>query len=301
MNRQPLVILLALLGGLVLLASSLYTVEQGHAALVFQLGEVVATHTSPGLYLKAPLVQNVRIYDARIQTLDARDPERFITAEKKPVLVDYFVKWRIANVKQFYVSVGGDEHRAEIRLVQTVNDDLRAEFAKRTVHEAVSGEREQIVAAMRSRADNDARQIGVEVLDVRIKRVDLTPEVSESVYRRMEAERKRVANGMRSTGAGDAEQIRADADRQREVILAEAFRDAQKIKGEGDARASAIYAEAYGRDSEFYAFYRSLESYQASLHSKGDLLVLDPNADYFRYFRNAPGTGGARARAGAHK
>jgi membrane protease subunit HflC len=241
-----------------------------------------------------PLVQNVRVFDGRIQTLDARDPQRFITAEKKPVLVDYFVKWRIANVKQFYVSVGGDERRAEIRLMQTVNDDLRAEFAKRSVHDAVSGEREQIVMAMRARADNDARQIGVEVLDVRIKRVDLTPEVSESVYRRMEAERKRVANQLRSTGAGDAEQIKADADKQREVLLAEAFREAQKIKGHGDAKAASIYSEAYGRDSEFYAFYRSLETYKDSLNSKSDVLVLDPNSDFFKYFKNGPGRGGRK-------
>ena len=253
MMRQPLNIVLLVLVVLVLATGSLYTLPQGRAALVFQLGEVVSTRTEPGLYFKLPLVQNVQIFDARIQTLDARDPESFITAEKKPVLVDYFVKWRIANVRQYYVSVAGDEHRAEIRLVQTVNDDLRSEFAKRTVHEAVSGEREQIVAGMRQRADKDARQIGVEVLDVRIKRVDLTPEVSESVYRRMEAERKRVANQLRSTGAGDAEKIKADADSQREVILAEAYRDAQKLKGDGDAKASAIYAEAYARDGEFYA------------------------------------------------
>jgi membrane protease subunit HflC len=295
MMRLTVNILFAAMAALFVLLGSIYTVEQGRSALIFQLGEVVATHTAPGLYLKLPFVQNVRIFDARIQTLDSRDPQRFITAEKKPVLVDYFVKWRIADVKQFYVSVGGDERRAEIRLTQTVNDDLRAEFAKRTVHEAVSGEREKIANGMRARADQDARQIGVEVLDVRIKRVDLTPEVSDSVYRRMEAERKRVANELRSTGAGDAEQIKADADRQREVLLAEAFRDAQKIKGEGDAKAAAIYSEAYSRDSEFYAFYRSLESYQQSLHSKSDVLILDPNSDFFRYFRNAPGKGaGAR-------
>jgi membrane protease subunit HflC len=295
MIRLTMNLVMALISSMFILLGSLYTVEQGHSALIFQLGEVVATHASPGLYVKLPFVQNVRIFDARIQTLDAQDPQRFITAEKKPVLVDYFVKWRIVDVKQFYVSVGGDEHRAQIRLMQTVNDDLRAEFAKRTVHEAVSGEREQIANGMRARADSDARQIGVEVLDVRIKRVDLTPEVSDSVYRRMEAERKRVANQLRSTGAGDAEQIKADADRQREVLLAEAFRDAQKIKGEGDAKAAAIYSEAYSRDSEFYAFYRSLESYQQSLHSKSDILILDPNSDFFRYFRNAPGKGsGAR-------
>lgn len=301
MMRQPLNILILILVLLALASASLYTLPQGRSALVFQLGEVVSTRTDPGLYAKWPLIQNVRFFDARIQTLDARDPERFITSEKKPVLVDYFVKWRIANVRQFYVSVGGDEHRAEIRLVQTVNDDLRAEFAKRTVHEAVSGEREQIVAGMRVRADQDARQIGVEVLDVRIKRVDLTPEVSDSVYRRMEAERKRVANQLRSTGAGDAEQIKADADRQREVILAEAFRDAQKLKGEGDAKASVIYADAYGRDKEFYAFYRSLESYQQAFHSKSDVLVLDPTTDYFRYFRNAPGAARAPKVTGAGK
>lgn len=294
MMRLGLNLLLGVLAVVFVVSGTFYTVKQAQNALVFQLGEVVATRTAPGLYFKLPLVQNVQLFDGRIQTLDAQDPQRFITAEKKPVLVDYYVKWRIADAKQFYVSVGGDEHRAEIRLTQTVNDDLRAEFAKRSVHDAVSGEREQIVIAMRDRADRDARQIGVEVLDVRIKRVDLTLEVSESVYRRMEAERKRVANQLRSTGAGDAEKIKADADRDREVLLAEAFRDAQKIKGEGDARAAAIYAEAYGRDSEFYAFYRSLETYKDSLSSKSDVLVLDPNSDYFKYFKNGPGRGGRK-------
>ncbi len=272
----------------VVAALSMYTVMQTQNALVFQLGEVVAVRTQPGLYFKAPLIQNVRVFDTRIQTLDNNDPERFITSEKKPLLVDYFVKWRIVDVKQFYVSVGGDERRAQVRLTQTVNDDLRAEFAKRTVHEAVSGEREKIMESMRARADQDARQIGVQVLDVRIRRVELTPEVTESVYRRMEAERKRVANELRSTGSGEAETIRANADRQREVILAEAYRDAQRLKGAGDAKASAIYAEAYGHNPEFYAFYRSLESYEQGLKGKGDVLVLDPNSEFFRYFKNAP-------------
>ncbi len=273
----------------VILASlSVYTVTQTQNALVFQLGEVVAVRTVPGLYFKLPLIQNVRVFDTRIQTLDNNDPERFITSEKKPLLVDYFVKWRIADVKQYYVSVGGDERRAQVRLTQTVNDDLRAEFAKRTVHEAVSGEREKIIDSMRVRAENDARQIGVQVLDVRIRRVELTPEVTESVYRRMEAERKRVANELRSTGAGEAEKIRADADRQREVILADAYREAQRIKGSGDAKASAIYAEAYSRNPEFYAFYRSLETYQQGLKGKGDVLVLDPASDFFHYFKNTP-------------
>ena len=273
----------------VILASlSVYTVTQTQNALVFQLGEVVAVRTAPGLYFKLPLVQNVRVFDTRIQTLDNNDPERFITSEKKPLLVDYFVKWRIADVKQYYVSVGGDERRAQVRLAQTVNDDLRSEFAKRTVHEAVSGEREKIIDSMRARAEKDASQIGIQVLDVRIRRVELTPEVTESVYRRMEAERKRVANELRSTGAGEAEKIRADADRQREVILAEAYREAQRIKGAGDARASAIYAEAYSRNPEFYAFYRSLETYEQGLKGKGDVLVLDPSSDFFHYFKTAP-------------
>jgi membrane protease subunit HflC len=273
---------------------SLYTVNQTQQALVFQLGEVVAVRTAPGLYFKIPLIQNVRFFDIRIQTLDNKDPERFITSEKKPLLVDYFVKWKIADVKQFYVSVGGDERRAQVRLSQTVNGDLRSEFAQRTVHEAVSGERAKIIEAMRARADHDARQIGIQVLDVRIRRVELTPEVSESVYRRMEAERKRVANELRSTGAGEAEKIRADAERQREVILAEAFREAQRIKGSGDAKATSIYAEAYGRNPEFYAFYRSLETYQQGLKGKGDVLVLDPSSEFFRYFKNTPGASGKK-------
>ena len=278
----------------VLATLSVYTVTQTQNALVFQLGEVVAVRTAPGLYFKLPLVQNVRVFDTRIQTLDNNDPERFITSEKKPLLVDYFVKWRIADVKQFYVSVGGDERRAQVRLTQTVNDDLRAEFAKRTVHEAVSGEREKIIESMSARAERDARQIGVQVLDVRIRRVELTPEVTESVYRRMEAERKRVANQLRSTGAAEAEKIRADADRQREVILAEAYRDAQRVKGGGDARASAIYADAYSHNPEFYAFYRSLETYQQGLKGKGDVLVLDPSSEFFRYFKNTPALPAAR-------
>jgi membrane protease subunit HflC len=297
MMRQPIILVIGVLLLLGLLTLSVYTVPQGRSALVFQLGEVVATRIDPGLYVKLPLVQNVRVFDARIRTVDPRQPERFMTSEKKPVLVDYFIKWRVANVNQFYVSVGGEEHRAEIRLVQSVNGDLRAEFAKRTVHEAVSGERDQIVDGMRARADQDARLIGVEVVDVRIKRVELTAEVSESVYSRMKAERQRVASQLRSTGDSNSVQIRAEAERQRDVVLAEARRDAQNVMGEGDARASAIYAEAYGRDSEFYAFYRSLESYRQTLSSKSDVLVLDPNSDYFRYFRNAP-VGGATPKVG---
>ncbi|WP_297449117.1 protease modulator HflC [Ferrovum sp.] len=274
-----------------LLLGTLYTVNQIQYAVVFQLGEVVAVRTQPGLYFKFPLVQNVRLFDNRIRTLDNNDPERFITAEKKPLLVDYFVKWKIDDPKQYYVSVGGDEQRAKIRLTQTVNDDLRAAFAQRTVHEAVSGDRESIMESMRQRAEKDAQQIGVRVLDVRIRRVELPPEVTESVYRRMEAERKRVANELRSTGAGEAEKIRADADRQREVILADAFRTAQELKGGGDAKAAALYSAAYGKNPEFYAFYRSLETYKQGFKSKADVLVLDPATPFFRYFNSPTGAG----------
>jgi membrane protease subunit HflC len=278
---------------LVLLAMSLsiYTVDQRQATLVFQLGEIVRADTQPGLYFKLPLVQNVRYFDTRVLTLDAAEPERFITSEKKNVLVDYFIKWRIIDVRKFYVSFSGDEKRAMIRLAQTINDGMRAEFGKRTVHDVVSGERDQIMKQLQANADVDARRFGVQVLDVRIKRVELPTEVSESVYRRMEAERKQVANELRSTGAAEEEQIKADADRQRAVIVAEAYRDAQKLKGEGDAKAAAIYASAYGKNPEFYAFYRSMIAYKSSFNDKHDLMVLQPNSDFFRYMKSPRGSG----------
>jgi membrane protease subunit HflC len=239
------------------------------------------------------MLDNVAFFDVRILTIDTAEPERFLTSEKKNVLVDLFVKWRITDVRQYYVSVGGDESRAQTRLLQTINDGLRAEFGNRTVHDVVSGERDKIMELMRKRANDDAGKIGVEVLDVRLKRVDLPQEVSVDVYRRMEAERKRVANELRSTGAAESEKIRADADKQREVLLAEAYRDAQRIKGEGDAKAAANYARAYEINPEFYAFYRSLEAYRASFKSKNDVMVLEPNAEFFKYLKS-PGRGGAR-------
>lgn len=277
---------------IVLASTSLFTVDQRQYAIVFQLGEVRNVIEQPGLHFKWPLVQNVRLFDRRILTLDSADPERFITSEKKNVLVDLFVKWRITDVKQYYISVGGNERLAETRLLQTVNAGLREEFGRRTVHEVVSGERDQIMEDMRSKANVDAVKIGVEIVDVRLKRVDLPSEVSESVYRRMEAERKRVANELRSRGSAEAEKIRADADRQREIIVAEAYREAQKIKGEGDAQAAAIYGSAFGANPEFYAFYRSMDAYQKSFRSKSDVLVVEPNSDFFRYLKNgskAPG------------
>ena len=276
---------------LIVMGSSVFTVDQRQFAIVFQLGEIKEVIREPGINAKWPLIQNVRFFDKRILTLDSPDPERFLTAEKKPVLVGSYVKWRIDDVKQYYISVGGDETLAKTRLAQTVNSGLREEFGKRTVHDVVSGAREKIMAEVQRKADADARAIGVQIVDVRLKRVDLPPEVSESVYRRMETERKRVANELRSQGAAEAEKIKADADKQREVIVAEAYRDAQKIKGEGDAKAAALYAGAFGQNAEFYAFYRSLEAYRQSFKSKNDVLVVEPNSDFFKYLKGA-GKGG---------
>lgn len=280
---------------LIVLAMSIFTVDQRQFAVIFQLGEIRNVITAPGLYFKWPLIQNVRYFDSRILTLDNPDPERFITSEKKNVLVDSYIKWRIVDPKLYYISVQGDEARAKIRLNQTVNAGLREEFGKRTVHDVVSGERDKIMEQMREKADKDSRTIGVQIVDVRLKRVELTSEVSEAVYRRMEAERKRVANELRSQGSAEAEKIRADADRQREIIVAEAYRDAQKIKGEGDAKATALYGQAFGQNAEFYAFYRSLEAYRASFKSKTDVLVVDPSSDFFKYMKGVGrGTEGGR-------
>lgn len=284
--RSPAAIIALVLLVLGLFSLTLFTVDQREQAIVFRLGKVQHVYTEPGLYLKVPFMDTVRSFDARIQTIDARDPDRFLTSEKKNVLVDSFVKWRISDVQQYYVAVSGDPMRAASRLMQTINEDMRAEFGKRTVHDVVSGQRDAVMEILRQKADEDGKKIGVRVLDVRIKRVDLPAEVSESVYRRMEAERKRVANELRSTGGAESERIRADADRQREVTLAEAYRDAQRIKGEGDAKAAAIYAQAFGRDPEFYSFYRSLESYLQSFKDKNNVLLLDPNSDFFKYLKN---------------
>jgi membrane protease subunit HflC len=274
---------------LAVLGSSIFTVDQRQHAIVFQLGEVRDVISKPGLYFKWPMIQNVRYFDKRILTLDTSEPERYITSEKKNVLVDSFVKWRIVDPRLYYVSVAGDEERAKTRLFQTVNAGLREEFGKRTVHDVVSGERNKIMEEMREKADLDARKIGVQIIDVRVKRVDLPTEVSESVYRRMEAERKRVANELRSEGSAEAEKIRADADRQREVIVAEAYRDAQRTKGEGDAKAASTYAQAFNQNPEFFAFYRSLEAYRNSFQSKNDILVLEPNSDFFKYMNSVGG------------
>jgi modulator of FtsH protease HflC len=287
MNRSIPFLVAVTLGFVALLSTSIFTVDQRQAAIILQFGEVKQIISEPGLTFKWPLIQNVRIFDRRILTYDSPEPERFITAEKKPVLVDSFIKWKISDVQQYYVSVRGDEQIARTRLSQTVNSGLREEFGKRTVHDVVSGEREDIMDEVRQKADAELRTMGVQIVDVRLKRVDLPPEVSESVYRRMETERKRVANELRSQGAAEAEKIRADADRQREVIVAEAYRDAQKVKGEGDAKASAIYGKAFGENPEFSAFYRSLEAYKQSFRSKNDILVIEPSSDFFKYLKNS--------------
>jgi membrane protease subunit HflC len=294
MRRASAFVLLGAVIIALVVAMSVYTIDQRKAAIKFQLGEVVAVQTDPGLYFLVPLLQNVRLFDTRIQTLEARDPERFLTSENRNVLVDSFVKWRVVDVRQYYVSVRGDPLAAEARISQTVNDALRAEFAKRTVHDVVSGERDQIMSTVATKVDQDVRRIGVAVVDVRLKRVDFVPEISSNVYDRMNSERKRVANELRATGQAEGEKIKADADRQRQVIVAEAYREAQRTKGEGDALATRISAEAFSRNPEFFSFYRSMEAYKQSLRSKGDVMVLDPSSDFFKYFKQ-PGRGKSTA------
>jgi modulator of FtsH protease HflC len=283
--------ILALVVAVLLVASqSLYTVDQRQYAIRFQLGEVIETQSNAGLYTKIPLMQNIKYYDKRTLLLDNAEPDRITTSEKKPLLVDFFVLWRIVDVKQYYISVQGDEEAARRRLSQTVRSNLAEEFNKRTVHDAISAERDKIMNTTRQKADQDARTIGVEIVDVRLRRVELPPDVTGPVYARMESERRRVANELRSQGQAESEKIRADADRQRVVILADAYKESQKAKGDGDAKASAIYAQAYGVNPEFYAFYRSLEAYKATFRNKSDMMVLDPNTDFFRYFKSPAGT-----------
>ena len=290
--------ILALIVAVLLVASqSVYTVDQTKYAIKFQLGEIVDTNTTAGLYFKIPLMQNVRFFDRRNLTLENTDVDRVVTSEKTPLEVDFVVLWRIVDVKQYYVAVQGNEDAAKGRLAQTVRSNLAEEFNKSTMHEAISTGRDRIMTETRLKADLDARNIGVEVVDVRLRRLALPPDVTGPVYARMESERRRVANELRSLGGAESEKIRADADRQRQVILADAYRAAQKIKGEGDAKASAIYAAAFGLNPEFFAFYRSLEAYKATFRGRNDLLVLEPSGEFFKYFRQS-GTGrGERAPA----
>ena len=272
---------------IMMLAASTFTVDQREHAIVFRLGEIVSIKKEPGLYFKTPLIENVRFFDNRILTLNVQEADRFITSEKKNVLVDSFIKWKIIDPAKYYVSVKGDEVQAERRISQTVNDGLRAEFGKRTIHDVVSGERTEIMQILTERADRDLRSLGIQILDVRLRRVDLPKEVSESVYQRMDAERKSVANELRSQGFAASEKIRADAEKQRDIIVAEAYKEAQKLKGDGDAKAAEIYANAYGKNPEFYAFYRSVEAYKNSFKDKSDVMVLDPTSDFLKYLRSS--------------
>ena len=271
-----------------LLSSTVFIVDQRKYAAVFAFGELVRVIEEPGLQFKLPPpFQNVQFFERRILTIDTPDAERFITAEKKNLLVDSYVKWRIVEPRRFFISFRGDERLAQDRLNQLVKSALNEEFTKRTVRELISEQREQVMQNIRKKVAEEAADIGIEIVDVRLKRIDLLAEISESVFRRMEAERKRVANELRSTGAAESEKIRADAERQRDIILSRAYRDAQKIKGQGDAKATALYGEAFNRDPQFAQFYRSLEAYRNSFKTKQDLMVMDPNSEFLKFMKSS--------------
>lgn len=278
------------IAGLIILSvlmSTLFVVDQRQYAIVFALGEVKKVINEPGLHFKLPPpFQNVLFLDKRILTLDTPEADRFITAEKKNILVDAYVKWRILEPRLYFVSFTGDERRAQDRMSQIIKAALNEEITKRTVREVISGERSKVMNAIQKKVTDEAKQIGVEIIDVRLKRVDYVEQINNSVYDRMKAERVRVANELRSTGAAESEKIRADADRQRTVILAEAYRDAENIRGDGDAKATQIYAQAFGQNPEFYKFYRSLEAYRASFKNRNDMMVIDPNSEFFKYFKS---------------
>lgn len=293
--------IIALIIVLYIFSSMMFVVDQRQYAIVFALGEMKKIISEPGLHFKLPPpFQNVVFLDKRILTIDSPESDRFITAEKKNILVDSFVKWHITDPKLYYISFGGDEQRARDRLNQIVKAALNDEITKRTVRDVISGERSKVMEALRAKVSAEAKQIGVEIIDVRLKRVDYVEQINNSVYDRMRAERTRVANELRSTGYAESEKIRADADKQSTVILAEAYREAEKLKGEGDGRASRIYAQAFGQNSEFYKFYRSLEAYRNSFKNKNDVLVIDPNSEFFRYFK-APGQGGSSSSSSSAK
>lgn len=268
--------------------ASVFTVDERQKAILFKFGEILSSDFEPGLHLKMPVINNVKKFDQRILTID-QQPERFLTAEKKDLIVDSFVKWRIADVEQYFKTTQGDENRAGQLLYQNINNGLRDEFGKRTVQEVIAGDRTEIMKIMTAEATEKARTLGIEVIDVRIKKIDLPARVSDSVYRRMRAERERVARDFRSKGAEAAERIRADADRQRSVILAEAYRDSEIVRGEGDARATDIYAKAFNNDEEFYRFYRSLNAYKNNFSTSDDVILLEPDSEFFRYFKDSSG------------
>ena len=267
---------------------SVFTVDEREHALLLKFGEITGSDFSPGIHLKIPIINNVIKFDRRILTIDQK-PERFLTLEKKDLIVDSYVKWRIKDVVQYYKTTKGDENQAGRLLYQNINNGLRDEFGKRTVQEVIAGDRTEIMGLMTLQASEKAKKLGIEVIDVRIKKIDLPERVSESVYRRMRAERERVAKEFRSRGAEAAERIRADADRQSQIVRAEAYRDSEIERGEGDALATEIYAEAFNQDQEFYKFYRSLNAYKSNFSSSNDVILLEPDSDYFRYFKDPLG------------
>ncbi|MCG6868734.1 MAG: protease modulator HflC [Gammaproteobacteria bacterium] len=279
--------ILAVILGIVLLLS-IYTVDQREKGLLLRLGEIQNANIGPGLHFKMPFINNVLLFDARILTLDAQ-PESFLTSEKKNVTVDFFVKWRILDTAQYYRSTRGEERNAMARLAQIIKDRLRNEFGKRTIKQAVSGERGEIMEILQDSANTVAKDLGIAVVDVRISRIDLPDKVSASVYERMRSERERVAREFRARGMESSERIRATADRERTVILANAYRDAELIRGDGDAKSAEIYAKAYNANPEFYAFTRSLNAYTSTFNDRSDMLVLEPDSDFFRYFNSLSG------------
>jgi membrane protease subunit HflC len=268
---------------LVLAYLSVFYVSEHEKAILFRLGQMVTSDFKPGLHVKTPIINNVSTFDARVLTLDAKS-ERFLTSEKKNVIVDSFATWQIGDVGLFYTTVGGDEYQANLRLDQILKDAMRSEFGIRTIKQLISEDRSELRRTLLTKLSPVAAKFGIELIDIRIKRIDLPQEVSNSVYQRMRAERERVAREFRSQGAETAEQISAEADKQKQVILANAQRDGENIRGRGDARSADIYAKSFGKNAEFYAFYRSLQAYQASFEKTQDMLVLKPDSDFFKYF-----------------
>ncbi len=297
MNRLAFIVV-SLLLGMLLVMSTLFVVDQRNFAVVYSLGEIREVITEPGLKFKLPPpLQNVVFIDRRTYTLDSPETRPIFTAEKQSLVIDWLVKWRVKEARQFIRNTGLDLRNAEARLSPIVQAALNEEVTKRSVRAVLSTDREKIMQGVRQRLIDDAKNFGIEIVDVRIKRVDFAATITESVYRRMESERKRVANELRSEGSAEGEKIRADADRQREVILAEAYREAQKVKGEGDAKAAVLYAESFGRDPQFAQFLRSLDAYKASFRSKSDVIVVDPSSEFFKVMRNGGGPGAAAAPA----
>ena len=284
MGQTKMVVLVIAVIFLIIGSMSIFVVDQREKAILFKFGEIVSTDFEPGLHFKIPFVNNVLKFDSRIQTMDA-DPERYLTSEKKNLVVDSFVKWKINNVAKYFTATGGDAVRANERLSQFIKDGLRGEFGRRTIHDVVSGERNEIMENLNIAANEQAKEFGINIIDVRIKRIDLDKSISESVYRRMEAERTRVAKDLRAKGEQEAETIRAKADRERTIILADAYRKAEKIRGEGDGTSANIYANAFNQDKEFYALYRSLGAYKKVFADKDDMLVLQPKSEFFKYFK----------------